>query len=142
MEWSKVAIEDLKKYGQIKASISHLEKRILDLKEIEEAAMNYAKTADGDVKEAADALTDAAVERARLEMLVCVNKKLVWKIEDGLNKLNAHEKKILTEFYTDRKQGHVRRISDSLKYEKSEIYRQKDEALYKFVCGMYGILDY
>lgn len=61
--------------------------------------------------------------------------------ENGLNALTDTELKILTRFYVNRTKGYVERLCDELFISKTELYRQKDEALKRFTMVCYGIVE-
>ena len=61
--------------------------------------------------------------------------------ENGLNALTDTELKILTRFYVNRSKGYVERLCDELFISKTELYRQKEDALKRFTMVCYGIVE-
>ena len=61
--------------------------------------------------------------------------------ENGLNALTDTELKILTRFYVNRSMGYVERLCDELFISKTELYRQKEDALKRFTMVCYGIVE-
>jgi ArpU family phage transcriptional regulator len=145
MNWQNEAIEDLKKYTQMRESLENIRERISALKysytAIKPATMDTTPVMGGASKNE-DRLIDNIVERQRLEYTFKATKKIVDLIEKGLNDLDGKEKLVLERFYIYRTSGHVERLMDELNYEHRRIYQIKDEALYKFTIKMYGIIDY
>lgn len=61
--------------------------------------------------------------------------------EKGLAALTETELKILTRFYINRSKGYVERLCDELYISKTELYRQKEDALKRFTMVCYGIVE-
>lgn len=62
-------------------------------------------------------------------------------IEKGMNCLDEIEKKVLDYFYISRPYNHIKLLMDELHYEKSQVYRLKDEALSKYTSLRYGAIN-
>lgn len=145
MKWSEFAIQDLKKFGSLGESIGNIEERLeaLEMKFTSVRGQQYddMPKAKGRYK-ADDAIVDNIVERERLKLLLEANKRLYTITEKGLNALDENERMILEKFYVKRCDNHLRRLMEALNVEQSQIYRMKDNALYKFTQSMYGMEEY
>lgn len=89
-----------------------------------------------------DFLLDNIVERERLKLLRSANMRLITIIEKGLTPLNKTERRVLECFFIHRQRDHIGSLIEELHLEQSQIYRIKDQALYKFTINMYGIEEY
>lgn len=145
MNWQNAAIEDLKKYMQMKESLTNVQERIAALEakymSVKSAATDSTPVKGGGNK-MEDKLIDNIVERQRLGYALEATSKLVGLIERGLQGLDERERLVLERFYIFRSSGHVERLMEELNYEQRRIYQLKDQALYRFTVTMYGMLDY
>jgi hypothetical protein len=145
MRWSDCAIQDLKKYDGLKSSLDNIADRIEALEEkftgIRGAATDKVPVSGGG-SHWEDFLLDNIVERERLKLTYNANKKLVAVTERGLAALNNTERKVLNRFFMNRPRDHIRVLCEELHLEQAQIYRIKDQALYKFTVYMYGIEEY
>jgi len=145
MDWKKVAIEDLRKYEAQKMSLTNMAERIQVLNEnytaIKGSMLSPVPVHGGGTK-IEDKLLDNIVERDRLKVTYKATKCLVNMIERGLRALDKNEYEVLYRFFINPTKDHVEQLMSKLQYEKSQIYRIKDAALYKFTTAMYGIIDY
>jgi len=145
MRWSDCAIQDLKSYIGLKASIENIKERIRSL-EMRQISIKGSKTSSvpvyGGGSKWEDSMVDNIVERERLGMLLEADLVLLDIIERGLKALDATERLILKTFFIDRTENHIEKIANELKIEKSQVYRLKTQALQKFTTHMYGIEQY
>jgi ArpU family phage transcriptional regulator len=89
-----------------------------------------------------DRMLSNIVERERLAHTYRAAKRLVELTERGLDGLDERERLVLERFYITPAKNAVPRLSEELFVEKSQVYRIKDDALYKFTICQYGISDY
>lgn len=145
MRWSDCAVQDLKKYAGLKASIDNIEERIEAL-EIRFTGISGSKTdkipAHGSGSKWEDYMLDNIVERERLKILLKADKILAGIIERGLKALNDTERLVLDRFFIHKRKDHIGTLIEEIGVEQSQIYRIKDQALYKFTIHMYGIEEY
>ncbi|PYG88487.1 hypothetical protein LY28_01336 [Ruminiclostridium sufflavum DSM 19573] len=145
MRWSDCAVQDLKKYEGLKASIYNIEERIeaLEIK-FEGIKVNRSDKipAHGGGSKWEDYLLDNIVERERLNFLLEADRKILGIIERGLQALDNTERLVLDRFFIHRRKDHIGTLIEELGVEQSQIYRIKDQALYKFTIHMYGIEEY
>jgi DNA-directed RNA polymerase specialized sigma subunit len=145
MKWSDCAVQDLKKYAGLKACVHNIEERIEAL-EMKFTGIKGSRTdkipAHGGGSKWEDQMLDNIVERERLKMLYKADVKLIAITERGLNALNNIERTVLERFFIYRSKDHVERLIQELGVEQSQVYRIKDQALYKFTIHMYGIEEY
>lgn len=145
MKWSDCAIQDLRKYKYLKASMESIPERMealhCRLVSVKGAATDKVPVKGGSSRYE-DTLVDIIVEKERLKYLYRANKMLLDLIERGLASLDKTERLVLERFYIDRPKNHVEKLMEELNYEKSRVYEIKDQALYKFTIAMYGIVEY
>lgn len=145
MNWKKAAEDDLRRYTAQKQSLQNIPERI--------QALQYSCTAlkgstccsdpvQGGMSQMEDRLLDNIVSRERLKHTYKATQRLVQLVERGLVGLEEHERNVLDVFYMHRCKGHVEKLMEEFNYEKSQVYRIKDTALYKFTIAMYGLVDY
>lgn len=68
-------------------------------------------------------------------------KRLVERVEKGLDQLDARHRRVLELMYIDRQYGAARRLAEELHESEAEIYRDKDEALMQFAEARFGRID-
>lgn len=146
MDWKKCAMEDLRNYSRRRDSLDNIKSRIAALKE-QYASVKCALGSDtgavqGGGNRIEDRMLSNIVERERLTHTYRAAKQLVDLTERGLSGLDERERLVLERFYVEPERNAVPRLSDELYVEKSQVYRIKDDALYKFTICQYGLSDY
>lgn len=146
IDWKKCAIEDLRTYNRRRDSLDNIKCRIAALKE-QYASVKCALGSDtgavqGGGNRIEDRMLSNIVERERLTHTYRAAKCLVDLTEQGLSGLDERERLVLERFYVEPGKGNVDRLCGELGYEARQIYRIKDDALYKFTVCQYGIMDY
>lgn len=145
MDWKRSAIEDLRSYRSRKQSLESIPGKITALQSrfqaIKSAAMDKTPV-QGGASRMEDSMLNNIVERERLKHTYRAVKRLVNLVDKGLAGLSENEKKVLDRFYVERRQGHIEQLTNELHVEQAQVYRLKDEALYKFTVSMYGLIDY
>lgn len=143
MIWQEFAIDELKKHLSRQVARLNLEDRIgeLNAQAVSLGGNSNSVPTSGDHSKIEDKWLNIVVQRDKLkENLKDVEQALI-RVDRGLQALDERERKILNGFYIHRTAGYIDRLCDELHYEKSMIYRIKDEALYKFTIAMYGKVD-
>ena len=83
-------------------------------------------------------LVNKLVEIEELKQnLKSTEKEISW-LKQGLEVLNDMEKDVINKMCFDKIQ--IKNICEELGYEKSQIYRIKDQAIYKMTIALYGII--
>lgn len=145
MKWSDFAIGDLRKYRAMEESLLNIPERVHELelraKSIKSGSSSSTPVQGGSSR-TEDALIDNIVQRERLKLLYHADKRLVRLIQRGLDGLSQEERLCLELFYIDRPKNYMDELVKRLGYERAQIYRMKDTALYKFTTTMYGIEEY
>lgn len=145
MKWKECAITDLRKYTGMQESLMNIPEKIkvleIRFKSIKSAASDRTPVQGGG-SHMEDAMLDNIVERERLKLLYQADRRLVKLIERGLESLTKEEQLVLDLFYINRPKRYLDEISKRLGYEQAQIYRIKNNALYKFTINMYGIVEY
>lgn len=146
MDWKKSAIEDLCYYCRRRDSLDNIKTRIAALKD-QYASVKCALGSDstpvqGGGNKIEDRMLSNIVERKRLILTYRAAKGLVELTERGLDGLEERERLVLERFFISSERGACQRLKGELGYEERQIYRIKDDALYKFTICQYGISDY
>lgn len=145
MDWKRCAIADLRKYHQMQQGQRNLEKKISIL-EGDVCALRPTRTdrdavSNSGISGFEDKLINNIAERERLRLNHQVVSGLVEMVDAALATLSERERLVLERFYINRCHGYIDRLCQELGYEKSHVYRLKDEALTAFTVAMYGIVD-
>lgn len=144
MKWEDCAIQDLKKLNMLKSSIINIQERIevLEMKFEGIKAISISDDITGlNDKPWDDHIVDNIVERKRLKLLLEADKKMIKIINRGMSCLDTNEQKVLEGFYIDKQRDHIEYLKEELMIEKSQVYRIKNQALYKFTSHMYGLAE-
>lgn len=145
MKWQDVAVEDLKKYEWQKEGLASLAER-LEILRLRYESVRVSRTDGVPVRGGAgrveDTLLDNIVERQRLELMLEANRRLVELIDRGLGALSENERMVLDAFFIHKRKNHVGWLCEELGYEQAQIYRLKDEALYRFTMAQYGVTEF
>ena len=144
MNWKQEAKEELRNYERLKMSLQNIMGRI---QSIEEQKFSLKSSSDdtpvqGGGCKYEDRLLNLVVEQERLKHTYKANKLRVSLIEKGLAALNDIERTVITEFSTSKACTAVDIISEKTGYERAQIYRIYDSALYKFTIAEYGIPEF
>lgn len=144
MNWQTVAKERLKEY---KGRITALEciKEQIEMLENSFTSIRSATT-DGiavsdNTNRRENMLINNIAKRDELKRNLSIAETEVTITEKGLMCLDLEEKRILEMFYIERHKDYIERLCEELFISKSELYRRKDEALKKFTCACYGIVE-
>lgn len=144
MDWKKAAEADLRSYEDRLKALENIKTRIaaqkLNLEGLKAAAADKEPVKGGTSRHD-DRMINSIVEIERLKRNYGVTSRLVQFIEKGLSGLNSEERDVLDCFYINREYRHIDTLRDKLHLEKSQIYKLKDLALYKFTISCYGIID-
>lgn len=145
MKWTECAIADLRKYAGMQESLMNIPEKIraLEIRYVSvKGASSDSTPVQGGGSHMEDAMLDNIVERQRLKILYQADLRLVKIIDRGLKSLSDEEKMVLDLFYINRTKHYLDELSKRLGYEQAQIYRIKNNALYKFTINMYGITEY
>lgn len=141
----KVAIDDLRKYEKMRHSLVSIREKqaALDLQSgvIRSSFRDSEPVSGSGSSGAEDRLISNIVERERLDGNYQAVEKLVAQIDAALAMLDDQERLVLERFYINRCPGYIDRLCQELGYERAQVYRKKDAALYKFTVALYGIID-
>ncbi|MFV0351214.1 MAG: hypothetical protein ACK5JF_02735 [Oscillospiraceae bacterium] len=145
MKWQECAIQDLRKYEGQKESLVNIPEKILALRYRFQAVKSVAADREpvtGGASHYEDAMLDNIVERRRLSFTLSANKRLVALVEKGLDSLTKTERMVLDAFFINRRKDHIEYLKQETGYESAQIYRIKEDALYRFTVSMYGLPEY
>ena len=145
VNWCTFSIERLKDYNNKKEAVESLAEQIKALNEnftaIRSATTDSTPIKGGNSNRREEMLIKNIAMREELKNNLKIAKHEIAITEKGLASLTETEKKILTRFYIQRSKGYVERLCDELFVSKTELYRQKEEALKKFTTVCYGIVE-
>lgn len=143
--WRTDAIEKLKDYEINKVGICNLTEQIKQLEEkytaIRSATTDGTPVQGGTSNKREEMLINNISLRCELEKKLDETKLSVEVVERSLEVLTETERKILHRFFIHRTKGYVERLCDELYVSKTELYRQKDEALKRFTMACYGVVN-
>lgn len=145
VNWCTFSIERLKDYNNKKEAVESLTEQIKVLNEnftaIRSATTDSTPIKGGSSNRREEMLIKNIAMREELKNNLKIAKHEIAITEKGLASLTETERKILTRFYIQRSKGYVERLCDELFVSKTELYRQKEEALKKFTTVCYGIVE-
>lgn len=141
MRWDKELEYKLKDLPLKIKAMDNLEERIKYLEESKyliKPINTDSVPANGGITKQEDALVNKLVEIEELKRnLHLMQKEIDW-LKKGLLVLNDTEKEVINKFCFDMVK--VKKICEELGYEKSQIYRIKDQAIYKMTIALYGTI--
>lgn len=145
VNWCVFSIQRLRDYENRKAAIENLTEQIKLLEEkfaaIRSATTDATPVKGGNDNKREEMLIHNIATREELQKNLDITIQEVELTEKGLAALTEDEKRILERFYINRTKGYVERLCDELFISKTELYRQKEEALKKFTMVCYGIVE-
>lgn len=145
VNWCVFSIQRLRDYENRKAAIENLTEQIKLLGEkiaaIRSATTDATPVQGGNDNKREEMLIHNIATREELQKNLDITIQEVELTEKGLAVLTEDEKRILERFYINRTKGYVERLCDELFISKTELYRQKEEALKKFTMVCYGIVE-
>ena len=145
LNWCIFAIQRLRDYEDRKRAIDNLAEKINSLEDkftaIRAATTDSTPVQGGNENRREQILIHNIATREELKNNLEIIKQEIDITEKGLDVLTETERLILTRFYINRSKGYVERLCDELFISKTELYRQKDEALKRFTMVCYGIVE-
>lgn len=143
--WCEFSIKRLRDYENRKQAVENLKEQISSSEDkftaIRSATTDSTPVQGGNDNKREEMLINNIATRDELKNNLKIAKHEISITEKGLAALTEDEKKILHRFYINRSKGYVERLCDELFISKTELYRQKDEALKKFTMVCYGIVE-
>lgn len=143
--WCVFSIQRLKEYNDNLEAVDNLEEQLEMMKErftaIRSATTDGTPVQGGNENKREVMLINNIATREELQNNLNILKHEISITEKGLEALTEDERKILTLFYINRTKGYIDRLCDELFISKTELYRQKDEALKRFTKLCYGIVE-
>lgn len=145
MDWKHVSIQRLKDYKDRKESIKSLDEQMQILEEKIVSLRSVPTDTDPVTGGSNGAREDAIINNIVLREELAINRSFARReveiTEKGLAALTYEGRYILEKFYIDRHPNHVEEVCIHLSIEKSEVYRQKNEALDRFTKICYGVIN-
>ena len=144
MNWVIEAESKLRDYAAKERSLESVAERIAQL----QAEMTCVRSATtdstavhggGNCRE--DALLNNISEQTELERAKQRPAEWVEWVNKALRALTDTDRHLLDVFYINRHKGHVERLCEELRVEKSEVYRRKEKALRRFTLALYGEVE-
>ena len=144
MNYKQFAIDDLKNYEALRISLMNLPDKISEIQS-RKTEIRSARTDGVPVKGGGNAyeerILDCMVAEARLDVTLQRNKWRMNDLERSLSHLTDEERRVLDLFYMHHRSKCVDILCQELHYEKSQIYRIRDQALIRFTKMMYGCIE-
>lgn len=145
INWCIFSIQRLRDYEARKEAIESLTEQIELLEDkftaIRSATTDSTPVQGGNENRREQMLIHNIATREELQTNLEIAKSEVEITEKGLAALTENERKILQRFYITRSKGYVERLCDELYISKTELYRQKEDALKRFTMVCYGIVE-
>lgn len=145
LNWCIYSIQRLRDYEDRKIAVDNLTEQINSLEDkftaIRAATTDSTPVQGGNENRREQMLIHNISTREELKNNLDIIKREIEITEKGLAVLTETERLILTRFYINRSKGYVERLCDELFISKTELYRQKDEALKRFTMVCYGIVE-
>lgn len=135
MDWKICAVEDLRRYKQMKIGIINSKEK---LKYVEKTAMRYNLSNVKKGLRTDTNIINALVEANRLRQNIAYAESLTKLVERGLKALNEEEKRVVERFYMTSNPLPAKKLSEEFGYEPRTLYRIRDRALESFTIAMYG----
>jgi hypothetical protein len=144
MNWKDEAKREIRNYKALKQSIPNIKERILSIqaqKTSLQSSSDSTPVQNGGNKYE-DRLLDLIVLEKRLRLTLKADQIRIDLIERGLSVLSETERDMLLEFADNRPSEAVEILRDRTGYERAQIYRLYDHALYRFTLAEYGIPEF
>lgn len=144
MNWKDEAKREIRNYKALKQSIPNIKERILSIqaqKTSLQSSSDSTPVQNGGNKYE-DRLLDLIVLEKRLRLTLKADQIRIDLIERGLSALTETERDMLLEFADNRPSEAVEILRDRTGYERAQIYRLYDHALYRFTLAEYGIPEF
>lgn len=145
LNWCIYSIQRLRDYEDRKIAVDNLTEQINSLEDkftaIRAATTDSTPVQGGNENRREQMLIHNISTREELKNNLDIIKREIEITEKGLAVLTETERLILTRFYINRSKGYIERLCDELFISKTELYRQKDEALKRFTMVCYGIVE-
>lgn len=144
MNYKDWTIPRLKELPQLRKSLDTIPMR-LEVLEAEYTNIRATRTDATPVRDGTNGREEMLVsniaERQELERTYKIAKQKVKIMDDALAFIGEPAATILDRFYIHKQKNHVERLSRELGFERSSIYRMKDEALVALAKSLYGIAE-
>lgn len=141
MNWKTEAVDKLKHYEAMRASLVSIPEEI---QRLEQAARGIrSATADGTpVRGGGNKREEMLLNNivCRQELAGSLENAKLWvaAADRALGVLSGDERKILERFYIYPEKGAAERLAGELWMDVKTVYRHKDEALRRFTIALYG----
>ena len=144
MNYKDWLIPELKALNSWRASLIHVPDQIAELRQsfvtLRPAALDGTPVVEGGNRRE-DAMIANIAERERLDEGLRLTQSRVRRLERALDALSSQERHVLEYFYIERRKNCVELLMFELGYEKSQIYRLKDDALLHLARVRYGLVE-
>ena len=146
VDWKRETIEDLRRYEYHKLCLINIPAKVQALDEQMQAircGISETEPVSGTGNNRAeDRYLSCIAEKEKLKHNYQAIARQVKIMDTALAQLNDQERLVLERFYMNRPPRHVERLMEELGYEKSQVYRLKDNALKSLTISIYGIIDW
>jgi hypothetical protein len=142
MDYRSEAIEELKLYPQLRQSLVSITNRIKSIEEKMQSAKGSSLSlapARGGGRTNEDRLAEGLDDIDELRELYISTEDQVCLIDEGLSVLNEQERRIIEVFYIQTGKKKIDYLIEELMFERTTIYKLRDEALEKYISVMFGV---
>lgn len=144
MDWKQEAKRELRNYDALRESLPNIKARLESLaaRKISLRSVGDSTPVQGGGNHYEDRLLDIIVEENRLKYTYKASKIRLELIERGLKVLTETERTVVEQFATNKPGKAVTNLIELIGYERTQIYKIWDEALYRFTLAEYGIPEF
>ena len=139
--WRQAAIDDLKRFRYLENSIESMQEQIAIINN-QLSGSGYCMSTtpvSGGASKLEDKYNNAIVLKDKLKHQIIDNNKEYDLIKRTLDKLTYEERKILEYAYIDRSSKYIDRICEVFNIERTQAYRNINNALNHYVMVRYGV---
>lgn len=144
IDWKSLAVEALQAYPARRASLDSIPEEIrmlddrmtvprggsADATPVREGGNRYEERLLTDLARKGE--LERALERATVETK---------RVEAAMKGLNDEQRLLLDRFYMHRTKDYIDRLCEETGYERTQVYKRKDDALHEFTLRLYGVVE-
>jgi len=142
MDYIREAIEQLKDYNLLVASVTTMQQQVEALKlekyNIKAQVITREPKGSGSSEPDDKIVNNIFKRKLLINSIVATNKKIEC-IDKSLAVLEPTEQKVLNRIFVIGNHNGIEDLSKELNFGKSQIYRIKDQAIRRFARAMYGV---
>lgn len=143
MNWKNEAVERLKRYESMKTAVRNMSDELQEASRVTPGfqTSQMDKVAVISSPSPDDSLMNNLVRKEELANALRQAKNWIRVTDRALGMLLPEEKLVLHRLYIFPERGAIDRLCEELNYEKSSVYRKRDQALLRFTRALYGFTE-